>query len=41
MIGLGPFDVTASNGKAVHVSYLGQPKGTVGPTSAADSKQFG
>ena len=41
VIGLGPFDVTASNGKAVHVSYLGRAKGTVGPSSAADSKQFG
>jgi cytoskeleton protein RodZ len=41
VIGLGPFDVTASNGKAVHVSYLGRSKGTVGPSSAADSKQFG
>jgi cytoskeleton protein RodZ len=41
VIGLGPFDVTTSNGTAVHVAYLGRAKGTVGPTSAADSKQFG
>jgi hypothetical protein len=33
--------VTASNGAAVKVSYLGKPKGTVGGSSAASSKQFG
>ena len=41
VIGLAPFDVTASNGAAVKVSFLGKEKGTVGPTSAADSRQFG
>ncbi len=41
VIGLAPFDVTASNGKAVKVSFLGKEKGTVGPSSAADSKQYG
>ncbi len=41
VIGLAPFEVTASNGKAVRVTLLGKPRGTVGPTSAAESKQFG
>ncbi len=41
VIGLAPFDVTASNGGAVKVSFLGKTKGTVGASSAADSKQFG
>jgi hypothetical protein len=41
VIGLAPFDVTASNGGAVKVSFLGKPKGTVGQGSKADSRQFG
>jgi cytoskeleton protein RodZ len=41
VIGMAPFDVTASNGAAVKVSYLGKRKGTVGDSSAAGSKQFG
>jgi hypothetical protein len=41
VIGLAPFDVTASNGQAVKVSFLGKEKGTVGDTSAAASKNFG
>ena len=41
VIGLAPFDVTASNGGAVKVAFLGKGKGTVGDSSAAASKQFG
>ena len=41
VIGLAPFDVTASNGGAVKVAFLGKRKGTVGDSSAAASKQFG
>jgi cytoskeleton protein RodZ len=41
VIGLAPFDVTASNGGAVEVSFLGKHKGAVGDSSAAGSKQFG
>ena len=41
VIGLAPFEVTASNGGAVKVSFLGKPKGTVGEEQAAASKQFG
>lgn len=41
VIGLAPFEVTASNGEAVKVAYLGKPKGTVGDSEAAGSKQFG
>jgi len=41
VIGLAPFDVTASNGSAVKVSFLSKPKGTVGDSSAAASKTFG
>lgn len=41
VIGQAPFSVTASNGAAVKVSYLGKPRGTVGSTSAADSREFG
>ncbi len=41
VIGMAPFDVTASNGEAVKVSYLGKRKGTVGDSSEAGSKQFG
>ncbi len=41
VIGLAPFDVTASNGEAVKVSFLGRAKGTVGDSQAAGSKQFG
>jgi len=41
VIGLAPFDVTASNGTAVKVSFLGRPKGAVGDSQAAGSKQFG
>jgi hypothetical protein len=41
VIGLAPFDVTASNGAAVEVAFLGKPKGAVGDTTAAGSKQFG
>ncbi len=41
VIGMAPFDVTASNGEAVKVAYLGKRKGTVGDSSAAGSKQFG
>ena len=38
---LAPFDVTASNGAAVKVAFLGKAKGTVGDSSDAASKQFG
>jgi cytoskeleton protein RodZ len=41
VIGLAPFDVTASNGGAVKVSYLNKKKVTVGDSDAAASKQFG
>ncbi len=41
VIGLAPFEVTASNGAAVKVSFLGKPKGTVGDSADAGSKQFG
>ncbi len=41
VIGLAPFDVTASNGGAVKVAFLGKPKGTVGDGDGAESKQFG
>jgi len=41
VIGLAPFEVTASNGTAVKVSFLGKRKGTVGDSPAAGSKQFG
>jgi hypothetical protein len=41
VIGLAPFEVTASNGAAVEVWFLGKPKGRVGDTSQAASKQFG
>ena len=41
VIGLAPFNVTASNGAAVKVSFLGKAKGTVGDSSAAGAKDFG
>ncbi len=41
VIGLAPFNVTASNGTAVKVSFLGKPRGTVGDSSAAGAKEFG
>jgi cytoskeleton protein RodZ len=41
VIGLAPFDVTASNGGAVKVSYLNKKRVTVGDSDAAASKQFG
>jgi cytoskeleton protein RodZ len=41
VIGLAPFDVTASNGGAVKISYLGKPKGTVGDGSAPGSRTVG
>ena len=41
VIGLAPFDVTASNGGAVKVSYLDKPKGTVSQGSAAGSRTYG
>lgn len=41
VIGMAPFDVTASNGAAVRVSYLGRPRGTVGDSTAASSRHFG
>jgi len=41
VIGLAPFDVTASNGGAVKISLLGKPKGSVGESSAAASRQVG
>jgi cytoskeleton protein RodZ len=41
VVGLAPFDVTASNGAAVKVSFLGKAKGTVGSTQAAASRRFG
>jgi cytoskeleton protein RodZ len=41
VIGLAPFDVTASNGTAVKVAFLGKAKGTVGDSAVAASKQFG
>jgi cytoskeleton protein RodZ len=41
VIGLAPFDVTASNGTAVKVKFLGKPKGSVGDSSAAASRHFG
>jgi hypothetical protein len=41
VIGLAPFDVTASNGTGVKVAFLGKSKGTVGDSPEAASKQFG
>ena len=41
VIGLAPFEVTSSNGAAVKVWYLGKPKGAVGETAEAASRQFG
>lgn len=41
IIGTAPFDVTASNGSAVRVGYLGKDRGTVGETSEADNRRFG
>ncbi len=41
VLGMAPFDVTASNGTAVAVDFLNRDKGTVGSSSAAASKQFG
>jgi hypothetical protein len=41
VIGLAPFEVTASNGGAVKVSFLGKRKGTVGEDQTAASRQFG
>ncbi len=41
VIGSAPFDVTASNGGAVKVRFLGKPRGTVGDSSDAASKHFG
>jgi hypothetical protein len=41
VIGLAPFEVTSSNGAAVKVSFLGKPKGAVGETAEAASRQFG
>ncbi len=41
VIGLAPFDVTASNGAAVKVAFLGKAKGAVGESSAAASKRYG
>jgi hypothetical protein len=41
VIGLAPFEVTASNGGAVKVTFLGKPRGTVGDTAEAGSKQYG
>lgn len=41
VIGTAPFDVTASNGSAVRVGYLGKDRGTVGETSEADNRRFG
>jgi hypothetical protein len=38
---MAPFDVTASNGSAVKVFFLGKAKGAVGDSAAAGSKQFG
>jgi hypothetical protein len=41
VIGLAPFEVTSTNGAAVKVWLLGKPKGAVGDTAAAASRQFG
>ncbi|GAB3993626.1 helix-turn-helix domain-containing protein [Nocardioides marmoraquaticus] len=41
VIGTAPFDVTASNGQAVQVEYLGKDRGTVGDSEAADNRRFG
>lgn len=41
VVGLAPFEVTSSNGTAVKVSYLGRPKGSVGDSQNAGSRQFG
>jgi hypothetical protein len=41
VIGMAPFDVTASNGAAVKVTFLGKKKGAVGDSSAAAARQFG
>ncbi len=41
VIGLAPFDVTASNGTGVKVAFLGRGKGTVGDSSDAASRRFG
>ncbi len=40
VIGMAPFEVTASNGKAVKVSLLGRARGTVGQGSGAASRTF-
>ena len=41
VIGMAPFEVTASNGAAVKVSVLGKARGAVGSTSGAASRTFG
>jgi cytoskeletal protein RodZ len=41
VIGLAPFEVTASNGRAVKVTLLGRARGTVGDSDAAGSRTFG
>jgi hypothetical protein len=41
VIGLAPFEVTASNGGAVKVWFLGKAKGAVGESQEAASRQFG
>ncbi len=41
VIGLAPFEVTASNGAAVKVWFLGKPRGTVGDSQEAASRRFG
>ncbi len=41
VIGLAPFEVTASNAAAVKVSLLGRSRGAVGPSAGAGSRTFG
>ena len=41
VIGLAPFEVTTTIGQAVEVRYLGKPRGTVGGSQVAGSKQYG
>lgn len=41
VIGNAPFDVTASNGAAVRVVFLGRDRGTVGSDETADNRRFG
>jgi cytoskeleton protein RodZ len=41
VIGTAPFDVTAGNGQAVRVTYLGEDRGSVGDADTPDNRRFG